>query len=144
MSNRLGWSHHVRFAPIATKSQRRAKWRSGPEADSNAQDSDLVELDPDRLNNLLTDVGLSAHECGKIFRRFAGCRLHSGGGELVAYGFAAKHRDDLIVQSIHDRRRRLRRRDDTLPDAEVEAGQRFRDRRYLRRQRYAFASGKRD
>jgi hypothetical protein len=80
--------------------------------------SDSVELDPDRLNNLLTDVGLSAHEGGKVFRRFAGCGLHSGSGELVAHGFAAKHRNDLIVQSIHDRRRRLRWRDDTLPDAE--------------------------
>src|SRR6202051_3428050 len=85
--------------------------------------SDLVELDPDRVKNLLTDFGLSAHECGKIFRRFAGCRLHSGSCELVAHGLAAKHRDDLIVQSIHDRRRCFRWRNDALPDAEVEAGQ---------------------
>src|SRR6202051_954739 len=106
--------------------------------------SDLVELDPDRLNNLLTDFGLSAHERGKFFGRFAGCRLHSGSGELVAHGLAAKHDDDLIVQSIHDRRWRFRWRDDALPDAEVEARQCFRDRRYLRRQRYAFATGKRD
>ena len=112
--------------------------------DLNPQDWTYSKLDPDRLNNLLTDFGLSAHECGKIFRRFAGSRLHSGSGELVAHGLAAKHHDDLIVQSIHDRRRRFRWRDDALPDAEVEARQRFRDRRYLRRQRYAFATGERD
>src|ERR1700683_5378386 len=48
-----------------------------------------VELNADGLDYLAADFGLRADKVGKLLWRFADCRLHARGRELVAHALAA-------------------------------------------------------
>src|SRR5580700_7425832 len=119
-------------------------WRMPRKRKAQREERASIELQPDSLDHLAADSRLRADEVGQVLRRFAGCRLKARGDQRVAHGLAVQHSDDFMVQSVDDRGRRLGRRDDALPDAEVETGQGLGDGRNFRRNRAAVVAGQRD